>query len=233
MNFIRSFIFQIINYSTLAVFIIALYPINFIYPKKSIWVMEKVGEIFIFLSRVICGVDYKVYGSENLLKSGNYIIASKHQSIWETAAYLSIFKKPIFVIKKELFNIPFYGKFLEKSGMICVNRKDGRKALIKMIQDIKNIDKQGRPIIIFPEGTRTIPGESVSYQPGIYMIQQEVKRPIIPVAINSGVHWKKTTFSKNPGTISVKILPSIPVNLNRKECIKKLEEVIESESIKL
>jgi len=161
------------------------------------------------------------------------IIASKHQSAFETFALYLHIKNSIFIHKKQLFYIPIFGQYLKKINMISIDRSEGAKSIKKILLDAKKNILLGNSIIIFPEGTRKKPGEPTKYKSGIYAIYKEASSEIVPVALNSGNFWPKHTFIKKPGKIIIKILEKIPMNLEKFELLNKIESEIESETKKI
>jgi 1-acyl-sn-glycerol-3-phosphate acyltransferase len=185
-----------------------------------------------FLLRVLLNIRYEIRGMENL-PDGACVVASKHQSIWDTIIWHIIMPDPAMVMKKELLSIPIYGWFAVKAKMIPVDRKAGASALKKMMRAADEAAAMGRPIIIFPEGTRTTPGERTSYQPGVTALYRHLKLPAIPVSLNSGLFWTKDGFAKDGGTIVVEFEPAIPAGLVKKEFMETLENRIEAGTEKL
>jgi 1-acyl-sn-glycerol-3-phosphate acyltransferase len=177
--------------------------------------------------RVFAGVKYEVRGRENLPPEP-CLIASKHQSMWETMAFNVIFHDPAIVIKQELAAIPFYGWFVQKHGTIVVDRDAHASALKKMVSDAKDRLAHGRPVVIFPEGTRKGPTDPPDYKPGVAALYGQLGVPCIPVALNSGVHWLNKSPWRRPGTIIVQILPAIPPGLKRQAFMTELETRIET-----
>ena len=182
--------------------------------------------------RHIAGIDYEVRGLENLPEEGA-IVACKHQSAWDTMIFVMLRISTAYVLKKELLNIPFYGWYVAKSGHIAVDRKAGASALKNLVNDVKDAIKRGRNVVIFPEGTRSIPGNRGKYHPGIAAIYQNTELPVIPVALNSGLFWGRQSFIKKPGKIVMEIMAPIEPGLNRKEFMAILEEKIETRSAEL
>ena len=158
------------------------------------------------LLRWCVGLDHEVRGRENL-PDGPVIIAMKHQSAWDTLAAPVIFARPAIVIKRELGFVPFYGWYALKAGMIPIDRGAGATALRRMIAAAERAKAAGRPIFIFPEGTRTAVGERRPYQPGVAALYRQLGMPLVPVAVNSGLFWGRRRFLKRPGRIVVEILP--------------------------
>lgn len=184
--------------------------------------------------RIICGITYEIRGKEHL-PEGNYIIAAKHQSAWDTAIFLKTKDFPVYILKKELLKIPFYGWYLPAMGMIPIDRSAGASALKDMVKATKERLEKGHDVVIFPEGTRTKAGEDRgAYQPGISAIYNQCNVPIVPVGLNSGLFWGKGQFLKPAGHIIMEYLPPIaPGELKRKEFMQALHDQIESTSRRL
>ena len=182
--------------------------------------------------RVVTGLGYRVEGAENIV-AGPVIYASKHQSAWDTMIFPVILKKPAVVLKKELRRIPFYGWYLNKYGCIGIDRSAGAKALRSMVQEARAAIAAGRPIVVFPEGTRTSPGEHGTYLSGVAALYRELEIPVIPVALNSGLFWSRRSYLRRPGTITLRFLPPIPPGLERKSFMERLESEIETAQVQL
>lgn len=233
MNFIKSSIFlSILAIWSLIMGILGL--ITFISFNQR--VIALVGYVWsrgvtLYL-RYIHGVRVQVEGAENL-PNKPFIIACKHQSAWETLFFLDYFINPAYILKKELTYIPVYGWYLPLLGMISIER--GKASAIKKVTArVRDVMAQNRVLVIFPEGTRVLPGESIDYKPGIYMIHKaSPKTPIVPVALNSGNCWPRRTFAINSGIIKVKFLPPIQDNFSKEELLDKLKKIIDTESNKL
>jgi len=175
----------------------------------------------------IVGVTIEIRGQENIPKGAN-IVASKHQSVWETFSLVSYLSDPALVLKRELMNIPFYGWFLRKLEMVPINRGSAVSSLRAMIKAAKKAVKQDRQITIFPEGTRKTPGDKPDYKIGVYYIYSKLDLPCIPVALNSGYFWPRHQFIRHPGNMVIQFLPPIPPGLSRKEFMEELERRIEN-----
>src|SRR5690606_21388864 len=145
-----------------------------------------------------------------------FIVAAKHQSAWDTMAFYWVLDDAAYVLKKELLSIPLYGWCARKARMIGVDRSGGAKALRAMVEQAQNCLAEGRPIVIFPEGTRTAPGRRSAYHPGIAALYTRLGVPVVPVALNSGLFWGRRSFIKQPGRIVVQFLPPIPPGLERR-----------------
>jgi 1-acyl-sn-glycerol-3-phosphate acyltransferase len=182
--------------------------------------------------RVICDIRLEVRGLENLPK-GAALIASKHQSAWDTFGLVPLLRDPAMIMKKELFSIPLYGWFSRKFEMIPVQRELGPAALRRMAWEAAKRAAQGRDIVIFPEGTRRAPGAPPAYKPGVIMLYEALNIPCVPVALNSGVFWPRDSILRRPGTLVVEFLPVIPPGLPRETFKQILQERIEIASAAL
>jgi 1-acyl-sn-glycerol-3-phosphate acyltransferase len=194
------------------------------------------------LMAMFLGLRYRVTGAHHLPQHGGYIVASKHQSAWETLAFLTFLPQPAFVLKQELLRVPVMGGILAHMGMIPVSRrsvslKSGNPHDTFLQQGQKVMVSEHRPVVIFPEGTRTKPGEQARYRQGVIRLAQYTNTAIIPIALNSGVFWPRHTFFKKPGIIDVVILPPLWVNqypaTDEKTPLEALKQCIETASSNL
>lgn len=236
MIYIRSLIFKIYFPLWTALVCTLLYPTLFMGYKAA----SLTGRIWAFGvvwgCRIISGVSFEVKGEINLPKEGPFILACKHQSSWDTAIFLMLFNNnPVYILKKELLKIPLFGSYLKAIDMVPVDRSGGSSALKSMTKMIKERTDKGRSVVIFPEGTRTLPGEKVKYQPGIAFIylDESIKAPVIPTVLNSGKFWSNKKFLTYPGTINIEYFPEIKPGLNRKKFMEKLETTMEEASDRL
>ncbi len=228
MIFLRSLVFNILFYAVLAASCIISCPIGII-SQKAVVKFWNYGTIP-FLRKLlewVCGLKIEVRGKEYIRQDG-VIYAAKHQSAVETYTFSSIVKKVVFILKKELHYIPIFGWASNLYGMIPVDRGSGGAAMRKMLAAAKDRFDKGRPIIIFPEGTRTKAGLKGVYKPGILFIAENLNAEVIPVAHNTGLFWPKKSFVKYPGTIVFEFLPPLPRGLKKEEFMTKLEESIET-----
>jgi len=219
--------------------------------------------------KVFLGITHRVTGVEHL-PQGGYILASKHQSTWETLVFMTIVRHPTFVLKQELMRLPIIGTFLRKVDMIPVSRSpisrtsasrgfvtggsadansltqaasptdnptasptaasptDNPDPFLQRAYDITHI--QHRPIIIFPEGTRTAPGQVMRYRQGVVRLAQHLGLPVVPVALNSGVFWPRRRFLKTPGIIDMVFLPPLDPCMPREILAQRLKNDIETAS---
>lgn len=224
---VRSLAFQLLFYLWTTFVAIAALP-ALILPRRVVYFISPLWSAGNFaILRAVAGLGHRIEGVENIA-AGPVIYASKHQSAWDTMIFPCILKNPIVVLKKELRSIPFYGWYLSKYGSISIDRKAGAKALRSMVEDARAAMDEGRPIVVFPEGTRTAPGERAKYQSGVAALYRELGVPVVPVALNSGLFWSRRSYLRKPGTIVLRFLPAIPPGLDRKDFMERLEAEIES-----
>jgi 1-acyl-sn-glycerol-3-phosphate acyltransferase len=227
MIFIRSTLFNIaLILVTLVLGILGLPlvlgPRRWVCGLRDFWI-----RLVLVLLRWTVGLSHRVEGLENLPK-GLFMVASKHQSAWETLALHMIFADPSIVLKRELLNLPVLGFYISKIGMVPIDRGAGSSALKYMIAQARKASGAGRPILIFPQGTRVAPGSEAPYHSGVFALYRALDCPVVPVALNSGTFWSRQAFFKRPGTITVRILPAIRRGVDRKTFMKDLEVTIES-----
>ena len=230
--FLRSLIFNILFYLVFLFWVVVALP-TFLMPRSA---MMRVASWWatsnILLMRAICNIKVEFRGLEKIPK-GPLVVASKHQSMWETISLLGFFEAPFFVVKRELKFIPIFGLFLIKTNMIAIDRSAGGRALIKMARRAADEVRRGRQFVIFPEGTRTAPGAPPQYKSGIAMIYADCGVPCLPVALNSGLFWRRRTFMRYPGTLVVEFLDPLPPGLPREAFLARLKSTIEEASDRL
>ena len=228
----RSLLFNVLFYVTTTLFVVIGSPLLFA-PRHWAMAALKVHANFeLWLLRAIVVTKIEVRGRENI-PQGPCLVASKHQSAWETFALIPIFRDPTLLMKRELFYIPFHGWFSRKFQMIAVDRDKGPAALRRMLREARKRIDDGREIIIFPEGTRRPPGAPPDYKTGIVLLNDALDVPCLPVALNSGLFWPRRSVLRRPGTIVVEILKPIPAGLPRDEFLLRLEAAIEGASGRL
>lgn len=233
MIFIRSTIFNIFFYVWTLLMTIPILPLLLTPPKIVINAGRGWAWGIKWGARIICGIKWEVRGKQYIPKSHPAIIASKHQSAWETAVFYLLCDMPVYVLKKELQKIPVFGWYTKAIKTIAVDRTATVSAIKDLIMQAEDRLKKGRQLILFPEGTRVKPGETGKYQAGIAAIYKHVNIAVTPVALNSGVCWPKNSYMKYPGTITFEFLPPIDPGLEKAEFMKELEEKIETASSRL
>ena len=183
------------------------------------------------LASFFLGIRHRIQGQEFLPAKGPYILACKHQSTWDTFIFNILVDNPAFFLKKELLAIPFIGWFLWKMDMIAISRSKSNNNKGNFIERArKQAVVNQRPIVIFPEGTRTAPGTTKRYHHGVYALYKSLNIPVIPVALNAGVFWPRRQFFKLPGTIDLVMMAPLDPFLSREDFMTQLFNVIEHKS---
>lgn len=231
---IRTFVFYLYLNIWTVIFGVLFSPTLLLSNRSICWACKIWAKLSLLGLRVICGVTYQVGGLNNLPKE-SFILASKHQSAFETIFFWMILDRPVYVLKRELIFLPIFGLYLLRLGMIYINRKAGSRALKHIVDQSKlTLAQRNATIIIFPEGTRTKAGNrSERYFPGLGAIYTANHHKVVPVALNSGFYWPSRGFVIKPGKVLIKILPAIKPGLSREEFGKLINEQIEHESLKL
>ena len=229
---VRSVLFNVLFYINLVVYLAVatptlLLPYRCVFAVARAWAMTN-----LWLLRVICGTKAEFRGLEKIPRGGA-IIAAKHQSAWETFALVTQIDAPAFILKRELIWIPLFGWLLWKARMISVNRGARGPALAAMTERAKDELQGGRPIIIFPEGTRRPPGAEPRYKFGVAHLYAETGVPCVPVALNSGLFWPRRSFRRFPGTVVVQVCEPIMPGLDKADFIVRLQDAVETASAKL
>ncbi|MGE0259932.1 MAG: lysophospholipid acyltransferase family protein [Alphaproteobacteria bacterium] len=179
------------------------------------------------LLRATAGLDCEIRGLGNL-PDGPYLVAMKHQSAWDTLILPVVLGDPAIVLKRELLWVPFYGWYASRAGSIAIDRGGRAAALRRMLAAARAAAGAGRPVVIFPEGTRTAPGRRQPYQPGVAALYQTLGVPLVPAAVNSGLFWGRRSFLKRGGRITLEFLDPIPPGLPRRRLMPELERRIET-----
>ena len=226
MLFFRSLLFNLLFYVNLAAWMIVGWFFLLTPRRWSVSALQAWAVSAGWLLRVLCGIKVEVRGQDRV-PQGPLLVASKHQSLWETFGLLPLLDYPTVVLKRELLWIPIHGWFSMKFGMIGVDRSAGPAALRNLIADARKAIADGRQIVIFPEGTRRPPGAEPDYKPGAAALYGALDVPCVPVALNSGICWPRRKFLRYPGTIIVEFLEPIPPGLKRKAFAAELEGRIE------
>ena len=230
--FLRSLLYNVLFYVLLIGWFIVAIP-TFVMPPAAIMTLAKLwSRQNTWLLRIICNVKVEYRGVEKIPK-GPLLVASKHQSMWETFALLQVLDRPLYILKRELTRIPFFGWYLMKAGMISVDRRAGGRALLKMVRQASEEVRNGRQLIIFPEGTRKAPGAPPDYKPGVAQLYASCREKCLPVALNSGLFWPRRTFMRYPGTLVVEFLDPIPPGLPRDEFLTRIATTIEEATARL
>ena len=207
--------------SAAIILIISLIGLPFKFKTFSFFVNIFTKNMVIILK--IFQIKIEVVNSQLATKKG-YLYASKHQSMFETIYYNHLFYNPAYILKKELLSIPLFGTYLKKLGMIAIDRSQGIQSLRFVNEQASNYSNF-RPVIIFPEGTRTAFREEPDLKPGIYSMYKSLNKPVVPIALNSGNFWPKNNSIKS-GTIKIEFRDPIPTGLSKQEFLNKLKKEI-------
>lgn len=219
---IRSLAFNVLFYANLIIQMILWTPYYFLSPRHRAWFVPKFwSRTSLWLMEKVAGTKSEIGGLENL-PEGSFILAPKHQSFWDTIAFFPLLRDPIYILKRELMWIPFFGWYIAKMRMIPVNRGSRSKALKQAVIDAKREMAHDRQLIIYPEGTRRAPGDEPLYKYGIVEIYAQLNLPVVPVAHVAGLWWPRRKFLRYPGTIRARFLPPIPAGLDKEEFIRRL-----------
>lgn len=228
MLYIRSLFFNIICYFTLA-FGCLLTSIIGIFNRKIIIEMWNYGFIpfLLVMLKYIAGIEIEIRGKQ-FIKQEGVLYAAKHESALETYFLSAYIKKLVFVLKKELTYVPLFGWAQYFYGMIPVDRSAGGAAMKNLLKQAKDRISKGRPIIIFPEGTRVKPGTVSGYKPGLLFIAQNLKVPVVPVALNTGLFWQKNSFLRHKGKVIIEFMEPMPEITDKKDFMNELQRRIEN-----
>jgi 1-acyl-sn-glycerol-3-phosphate acyltransferase len=235
MSLARAFLFNLVFWVGTVIFGIAGLPF-LLTPRRTAMRFGRFwAQAVLAALKLIVGLDGEVRGRENI-PPGACLIAMKHQSMWDTLILPPLLGDPAVVIKRELLYVPFYGWYASRAGSIFIDRKGGAGALRRLVAAARRAIAMGRPVVIFPQGTRTAPGDPTSgapYQPGVAALYRELGVPMVPAAVNSGLYWGRRAFVKRPGRIVLEFLEPIPPGLPRREVMATLETRIEAASVAL
>jgi 1-acyl-sn-glycerol-3-phosphate acyltransferase len=230
---LRSAVFNVLFYLNLLAYFIIAIP-TLVMPRMAIVKLATSwGLTNNWLLRVVCGIKVEYRGLDKI-PPGALLVASKHQSTWETFALLRLFADPAFILKRELQWVPFFGWYAMKAGMIPVDRGRRGQALAEMTERARAELGRGRQIVIFPEGTRRAAGAEPSYKFGIAHLYGETGIACLPIALNSGLFWpRRRSLHLRPGTVLVEILDPIPPGLDKDVFFERLQSEIEAATARL
>lgn len=202
-------------------------------PHTRYRVIRPWSKVMLAWLRFTCGLSFRVIGAQNIPERPS-IVLSKHQSAWETLAFQSIFPPQVWVLKRELLRLPFFGWALALSSPIAIDRGSARQALKQLLDQGKERLAQGFWVVIFPEGTRIKPGQQGKYKVGGAWLATHSGALAVPVAHNAGEFWGRNAFLKHPGTITVSIGPPIdPAGKKADDVNAQVEAWIEAEMPRL
>lgn len=206
MAVVRSFCFNVLAFALTLLMGVGAFPIRWFFKRLALPYAKLWSRLVLGLFEHICGVEVRITGREHLAAlQGPALIASQHQSAFDTLIWMLLVPHPSYVMKGELRHIPLLGPMLILAGMMPIERADGSKALRLLLRETEKAAQAGKQIIIFPEGTRTAPGEKVALKPGIAAMAAHTSLPVVPVATNSGLFWGRNAFFKKSGVLHVAI----------------------------
>jgi 1-acyl-sn-glycerol-3-phosphate acyltransferase len=229
MTRIKSLLFMLWLYGSMFVMAILCSPALLMPRRASIVVIKLWARWTIAMVRWLCGVRVEFRGLEHR-PTGAALIAGKHLSMLDTIAPFLVLDDPCYVLKKELLYLPFFGWFAARSGMVAVRREDAAKALKKMVADCRDRLSEDRQIIIFPEGTRSDPGDDPDYKPGVAALYRDLDVPCHLLVTNSGVYWPGHGIDRTPGVVVYEFLPPLPAGMKRPELMREMKARIEGAS---
>jgi 1-acyl-sn-glycerol-3-phosphate acyltransferase len=229
---IRSVVFNVLFYLVLAAYLMVAMPTLLLPRWGIIRLAQHWGRVNLHLLRIVCGITVEWRGLDKI-PAGAFLVAAKHQSVWETFALLTLFRDPTYILKRELLWLPLFGWAAWRAGMIPVDRGGGKPALAAMAARVRDALAAGKQIIIFPEGTRRPPGAEPKYKYGIAHLYGEGVAACLPVALNSGLFWPRRRFLRRPGTITVEILDPIAPGLAIDAFFARLQRDLEAATARL
>ena len=232
MTALRSLLFNLAFYGWTALACVVALPL-LVLPRGVLVRLARLwARGIVLLLAALLELRHEVRG-KNPHPEGGAIYAFKHQSAWDTLLLPLLLQDPAIVLKKELLLIPLFGWYLAKTGQIAIDRRGGAAALKRMVRAAKRCSQGGRPLVIFPEGTRTAPGQHRPYLPGVAALYGQLALPVVPVALNSGLFWPRRSFLKRPGLMTVEFLPAIEPGLSRQAFLDELERRTEGACARL
>jgi 1-acyl-sn-glycerol-3-phosphate acyltransferase len=223
MIMLRSTLFNLFFFSL--TFVLTLFGVGIacVAPRRVLGLAMFWARLVLRGARMICGIRYRVVGE---LPTGAALIASHHESAFDTLVWLTLVPRPAYVMKQEVVRIPLFGPLTRPAGMIAVDREGGAKAMRGLLRDTARAVAEQRQIVIFPEGTRAAPGTLLPLQPGVAALATATGLPVIPVSTDSGLYWGRRAFRKRPGVIQIVLLPPIPAGTRRQDLLPRLEAAL-------
>lgn len=236
MIILRSLLFNILFFGWSAIICVGMLPFIYMGKKGAVTVTRIYLAVIYFLEKNILNLDYEVRGREYIPAEGAYLVAAKHQSAYETLKLYALFGDPAIILKKELANIPLWGRFLVNLDNIAIDRSNREESMNSIVTESLRIKEQGRPIVIFPQGTRVgvgVPADKKPYKSGVVKMYKAAGIPIVPMALNTGVFWGRNSFIKYPGKVVIQFLPPIAPGQDEKEVLTDITERVEEATERL
>ncbi len=231
---IKGLIFKFFFYTGTILICLIFIPALILPQKIMLLGGRLLGHWIKFCLIIFLSVKIEIKGKENIPENPNFLIASLHQSLFETFFLQVVFNSPIFILKKELLKIPIFGWHLKKIGSISIDRNKISKENLGFYEKIIDVTKRTkRPLIIFPQATRTEINDRQPFKKGVSKIYEKLSFICVPVALNSGSVWPKSGRLISNKTITISILEKIPVGLNSEDFLRKLENQLYDELEKI
>jgi 1-acyl-sn-glycerol-3-phosphate acyltransferase len=222
MRLIRTLAFTILFYPATIIFVLAAFAAVPLGQKAVRRVSEAWAGFYGACARILLGIRLRIEGEP---PRGCVLVAAKHQAMFETIEIVTLLDTPAIVMKRELADIPLWGRLTQRYGIIPVDRAAGATALRRMLKAAEQAKADQRPIVIFPEGTRVAPGEQPSLQPGFAGLYRMLNLPVVPLALDSGRVWPRS-WLKAPGIVTFRFGEPIPPGLPRQEVEARVHEAI-------
>lgn len=232
MIFLRSALFAVTFYASTFVLTLLCLPGLVLPYRVALFFEQKWLAAMLKVVAWTVGITVEWRGEGNI-PDGPVILAAKHQSAWDTIELTRRHPEAVLVLKRELTWIPVWGWYLKRLGMIPIDRAKGVSALKNIAAAATRARAAGRSVLIFPQGTRTPPGAVRPYLPGVAAIYTQLRVPVVPIALNSGLFWPRRRFMKWPGIVTVEYLEPIPPGLDRKTFMNTLAERIDPATARL
>lgn len=223
----RSALFNVAFFAITFAFALPATAIRMFAPHRVLGFAMLWAQTLVGLARIVCGIRLEVTGHENL-PAGAALIASAHQSAFDTFVWLTLVPRCCYVLKHELLRIPLFGGLIRAARMIAIDRMAGASAIRTLLRDGVTAASENRQIVIFPEGTRSEPGPVRDFHPGVAALAARTGLAVVPVATNSGQFWSRKAFTKRPGTIRIVIGQPVPAGLPRQELLRTLRDRIDA-----
>ena len=220
---LRSALFNVVFFGVSVFLTLLATPVRVVAPRYVLDIAIVWARVLVAAARLICGIRLDVKGLEHI-PPGAVLIASRHQSAFDTFVWLTLLPRCCYVFKNELLGIPLFGSLIKATGMIGVDRKAGGAAVRSLLRQAKTAVGNQRQIVIFPEGTRSEPGSPGALQSGVAALASRTGLPVLPVSTDSGRCWGRRAFRKKPGTIRILIGPRIENGMQRSQFMQALQD---------
>lgn len=229
MTLLRSALYNVYFFVTTFVLTLIGTAARWLAPGRVMFVAQLWARLLTGGARVICGIRLDLRGREHLPMDGPALIASRHQSAFDTIVWLTLLPGCCYVLKHELMRIPLFSGLIRLTGMIPIDRAAGAGAMRQLLRAADAAVAANRQIVIFPEGTRAEPGATLPLQPGIAALAARTGLPVIPVVTDSGLCWGRRAFRKRPGVIHIQVLQPLQSGIPRAQLMQELDAALRTE----